>query len=114
MCGDSRRGSTCQYDGDTDTPEGHVTRLASGYLYQPRRIGGISPEPELYKCNTIPILVNFAKIVHTTWISSLSNICKLFNNRILEYIGSLGQEIQQQPPSKTWVLISEPLGSKYW
>ena len=65
-------------DEDTDTSEGHMTRLASGYLYQPRRMGGISPEPELYKCNTIPILVNFAKIVHTTWISFLSNVCKLF------------------------------------
>ena len=35
---------------------------------------GISPEPELYKCNTIPILVNIAKIVLTTWISFLCHI----------------------------------------
>ena len=53
---------------DKDT-EGHVTCVTFGYLYQSRRMGGISPEPELYKCNTIPILVNIAKIVLTSWIS---------------------------------------------
>ena len=59
---------------DTDTSMGHVTYVTAGYLYQPWVEGGISPEPELYKCNTIPILVNIAKIVLTSWISFLSNI----------------------------------------
>ena len=59
---------------DTGTPTGHVTYVTSGYLYQPRMENGISPEPELYKCNTIPILVNIAKIVLTTWISFPRNI----------------------------------------
>ena len=59
---------------DTDTSMGHVTCVIAGYLYQPWMENGISPEPELYKCNTIPILVNIAKIVHTSWISFLSNI----------------------------------------
>ena len=54
---------------DTDTSMGHVTRVIAGYLYQPWMENGISPEPELYKCNTIPILVNIAKIVRTSWIS---------------------------------------------
>ena len=54
---------------DADTPMGHVTHVTSGYLYQPWKKNGISPEPELYKCNTIPILVNIAKIVLTSWIS---------------------------------------------
>ena len=54
---------------DTDTPTGHVTHVIGGYLYQPLMKNGISPEPELYKCNTIPILVNIAKIVLTSWIS---------------------------------------------
>ena len=54
---------------DADTPTGHVTHVTSGYLYQPWMKNGISPEPELYKCNTIPILVNIAKIVLTSWIS---------------------------------------------
>ena len=58
----------------TDTPMGHVTFVTAGYLYQPWMENGISPEPELYKCNTIPILVNIAKIVLTTWISFLRNI----------------------------------------
>ena len=58
----------------TDTPMGHVTFVTAGYLYQPRMKNGISPEPELYKCNTIPILVNIAKIVLTTWISFLCHI----------------------------------------
>ena len=58
----------------TDTPMGHVTFVTAGYLYQPWMKNGISPEPELYKCNTIPILVNIAKIVLTTWISFLRNI----------------------------------------
>ena len=31
----------------------------------------------------------------------------------MEYIGSLGQEIHRQPPSKPWVLISGPRDSKY-
>ena len=58
----------------TDTSIGHVTSVTAGYLYQPLMENGISPEPELYKCNTIPILVNIAKIVLTTWISFLRNI----------------------------------------
>ena len=58
----------------TDTPMGHVSFVTAGYLYQPWMKNGISPEPELYKCNTIPILVNIAKIVLTTWISFLRNI----------------------------------------
>ena len=62
---------------DTDTSMGHVTCVTAGYLYQPRMKNGISPEPELYKCNTIPILVNIAKIVLTSWISSLSNIVSI-------------------------------------
>ena len=62
---------TGEHVATTDTPEGHVTRMASGYIYQPCGMGGISPEPELYKCNTIPILVNIAKIVLTSWISTL-------------------------------------------
>ena len=57
---------------DTGAPTGHVTYVTSGYLYQPRMENGISPEPELYKCNTIPILVNIAKIVLTSWISTLA------------------------------------------
>lgn len=56
---------------DTDTSMGHVTYVTAGYLYQPWMENGISPEPELYKCNTIPILVNIAKIVLTSWISFL-------------------------------------------
>ena len=58
----------------TDTSVGHVTFVTAGYLYQPWMENGISPEPELYKCNTIPILVNIAKIVLTTWISFPRNI----------------------------------------
>ena len=58
----------------TDTSTGHVTSVTAGYLYQPCMENGISPEPELYKCNTIPILVNIAKIVLTTWISFLCHI----------------------------------------
>ena len=58
----------------TDTSIGHVTSVTAGYLYQPLMENGISPEPELYKCNTIPILVNIAKIVLTTWISFLCHI----------------------------------------
>ena len=54
---------------DTDTPMGHVTYVTDGYLYQSWMKNGISPEPELYKCNTIPILVNIAKIVLSSWIS---------------------------------------------
>ena len=54
---------------DTDTSVGHVTYVTAGYLYQPWVGSGISPEPELYKCNTIPILVNIAKIALTSWIS---------------------------------------------
>ena len=53
----------------TDTSIGHVTSVTAGYLYQPLMENGISPEPELYKCNTIPLLVNIAKIVPTSWIS---------------------------------------------
>ena len=53
----------------TDTSTGHVTSVTAGYLYQPCMESGISPEPELYKCNTIPILVNIAKIALTSWIS---------------------------------------------
>ena len=53
----------------TDTSMGHVTSVTAGYLYQPLMENGISPEPELYKRNTIPILVNIAKIVLTSWIS---------------------------------------------
>ena len=53
----------------TDTSMGHVTSVTAGYLYQPWMENGISPEPELYKCNTIPILVNIAKIALTSWIS---------------------------------------------
>ena len=61
----------------TDTSEGHVTHMTSGYIYQSCGMGGISPEPELYKCNTIPILVNIAKIVLTSWISILVTIILL-------------------------------------
>ena len=53
----------------TDTLIGHVTRVTAGYLYQPWMEDGISPEPELCTCNTIPILVNIAKIAFTSWIS---------------------------------------------
>ena len=53
----------------TDTSTGHVTSVTAVYLYQPLMGSGISPEPELCKCNTIPILVNIAKIVLTSWIS---------------------------------------------
>ena len=62
---------------NTDTPTGHVTYVTGGYLYQPLRKSGISPEPELYKCNTIPILVNIAKIVLTSWISFLRNVVSI-------------------------------------
>ena len=64
----------------TDTEEGahdrhgHVTHVTAGYLYQSWMENSISPEPELYKCNTIPILVNIAKIVLTSWISFLRNV----------------------------------------
>ena len=58
----------------TDTPMGHVTYVTAGYLYQSWMESGISPEPELYKCNTIPILVNIAKIVLTSWISIYEQI----------------------------------------
>ena len=58
----------------TDTSIGHVTSVTAGYLYQPLMENGISPEPELYKCNTIPILVNIAKIVLTSWISIYEQI----------------------------------------
>ena len=58
----------------TDTSMGHVTSVTAVYLYQPLVGSGISPEPELYKCNTIPILVNFAKIVLTSWISIYEQI----------------------------------------
>ena len=58
----------------TDTSMGHVTCVTTGYLYQSWMENGISPEPELYKCNTIPILVNIAKIVLTSWISFLRNV----------------------------------------
>ena len=60
-------------DRDMDTSMGHVTRVTAGYLYLLWMKNGISPEPELYTCNTIPILVNIAKIVLTSWISFLSN-----------------------------------------
>ena len=56
-------------DRDTDTSMGHVTRVTAGYIYQLWMENGISPEPELYKCNTVPILVNIAKIALTSWIS---------------------------------------------
>ena len=62
---------------DTDTSMGHATCVTAGYLYQPWMKNGISPEPELYKCNTIPILVNIAKIVLTSWISFLSNVVSI-------------------------------------
>ena len=62
---------------DTDIPTGHVTYVTDGYLYQSWMKNSISPEPELYKCNTIPILVNIAKIVLTSWISILSNIVSI-------------------------------------
>ena len=58
----------------TDTSMGHVTYVTAGYLYQSLMKSGISPEPELYKCNTIPILVNIAKIVLTSWISIYEQI----------------------------------------
>ena len=64
----------------TDTSTGHVTLVAAGYLYQPCVEDGISPEPELYKCNTIPILVNIAKIVLTSWISFPSSIVTIYRN----------------------------------
>ena len=48
---------------------GTDTCVTAGYLYQPWMENGISPEPELYTCNTIPILVNIAKIALTSWIS---------------------------------------------
>ena len=63
---------------DTDTPTGHVTYVTGGYLYQPWMENGISPEPELYKCNTIPILVNIAKIVLTSWISFPRSIVTIY------------------------------------
>ena len=52
---------------DTDTSMGHVTCVTAGYLYQPWVESGISPEPELYKCNTIPILVNIATSLNTRY-----------------------------------------------
>ena len=64
----------------TDTSIGHVTSVTAGYLYQPLMENGISPEPELYKCNTIPILVNIAKIVLTSWISFPSSIVSIYRN----------------------------------
>ena len=64
----------------TDTSMGHVTSVTAGYLYQPLMENGISPEPELYKCNTIPILVNIAKIVLTSWISFPSSIVTIYRN----------------------------------
>ena len=64
----------------TDTSIGHVTSVVAGYLYQPLMENGISPEPELYKCNTIPILVNIAKIVLTSWISFPSSIVSIYRN----------------------------------
>ena len=64
----------------TDTLMGHVTSVTAGYLYQPCLENGISPEPELYKCNTIPILVNIAKIVLTSWISFPSSIVTIYRN----------------------------------
>ena len=66
---DTPTGHVHMHMADTDTPTGHVTYVTSGYLYQPLMKNGISPEPELYKCNTIPILVNIAKIALTSWIS---------------------------------------------
>ena len=62
----------------TDTLIGHVTSVIAGYLYQPLMENGISPEPELYKCNTIPILVNIAKIVLTSWISFPNSIVTIY------------------------------------
>ena len=64
----------------TDTSMGHVTSVTAGYLYQPLMESGISPEPELYKCNTIPLLVNIAKIVLTSWISFPSSIVTIYRN----------------------------------
>ena len=62
----------------TDTSMGHVTSVTAVYLYQPLMESGISPEPELYKCNTISILVNIAKIVLTSWISFPSSIVTIY------------------------------------
>ena len=62
----------------TDTSMGHVTSVTAGYLYQPWMESGISPEPELYKCNTIPLLVNIAKIVLTSWISFPRSIVTIY------------------------------------
>ena len=74
---DTPMGHVHMHMADIDTPTGHVTYVTSGYLYQPLMKNGISPEPELYKCNTIPILVNIAKIVLTSWISFLSNVVSI-------------------------------------
>ena len=74
---DTPMGHVHMHMADIDTPTGHVTYVTSGYLYQPLMKNGISPEPELYKCNTIPILVNIAKIVLTSWISFLRNVVSI-------------------------------------
>ena len=54
---------------DTDTWEGHIAGRAEGYKYQFLIGRAISPEPILYVATPEPIPVNFAKIVHTSWIS---------------------------------------------
>ena len=83
---------TGEHVATADTPEGHVTRMASGYIYQSCGMGGISPEPELYKCNTIPILVNIANINQDRSV----------------------EEIHCQSPSQHWVQVRELASSKYW
>ena len=59
---------------DTDTQEGQIASVKDGYKYQLPGWKGISPEPQLYKCNTKSLPVNIAKIVHTSWISFYDRI----------------------------------------
>ena len=55
--------------GDTGTWKGHTAGETKGYKYQFLTEKAISPEPILYIATPEPIPVNFAKIVHTSWIS---------------------------------------------
>ena len=87
---------------DTDTSMGHVTCVIAGYLYQPWMESGISPEPELYKCNTIPILVNIAKILsHLGFLFKQLPFVFTVTSSFLNKSGSLGRRnslsIAQQP-----------------
>ena len=71
--GDTWQGARTPEEGhvarDTDTWEGHITGGTKGYKYQFLAGRAISPEPILYIATPEPIPVNFAKIVHTSWIS---------------------------------------------